>query len=302
MRGVPLGVTLRAGDATTTVVVGTATGLHRVGGGVGGGTALAPEPVTAIDGEWVVTGGHTLWRGPERVAELDGPAATCVLATADGVFVGTEEARLLRFVDGVVEQVVSFDEAEGRDRWYTPWGGPPDVRSLSAGDDGSVYVNVHVGGILRSTDGGRAWHPTIDVDSDVHQVVAADGVVLAATAYGLARSTDGGANWEFLTDGLHATYSRAVTAAGRAVLVSASRGPGGQDSAVYRLADGGFERCRDGLPEWFAGNVDTACLAACDQTVAVGTGDGSVFVSTDGGGRWDRVADGLGRVTCLTVG
>ena len=286
----------------TSVLVGTEAGLHRVGGGVGGGTALAGEPVTAMAGEWVVTGGRTLWRGTERVADLDGPAATCVLPTAEGVFVGTEEARLLRFVDGVVEQVVSFDDAEGRDGWYTPWGGPPEVRSLSVDGDGVVYVNVHVGGILRSSDGGRDWHPTIDVDSDVHQVVAADGVVLAATAYGLARSTDGGAGWDFVTDGLHATYSRAVTVAGDTVLVSASRGPGGQASAVYRLVDGGFERCRDGLPDWFAGNIDTACLAACGQTVAAGSGDGSVFLSTDSGRRWEQVAADLGRVTCLTVG
>ena len=279
------------------VLVGTATGVHRLGGDV----ELAGQPVTGLAGEWTLTGGRALWRGTELVAELDGPAATCVLPTADGVFVGTEQAHLLRFVDGVVEQVVSFDEAEGRDRWYTPWGGPPDVRSLAAGADGSVYVNVHVGGILRSADGGRTWRPTIDVDSDVHQVVAPDGAVLAATAYGLARSGDGGREWTFLTDGLHATYSRAVTVAGDAVLVSVSRGPGGQEAAVYRLVDGAFERCRDGLPEWFSDNVDTACLVADGQLVALGTDDGSVFVSTDAGRRWERAATGLGPVTGLTL-
>lgn len=279
------------------VLVGTATGVHRLGGD----PELAGEPVTALAGEWTLTGGRDLWRGSERVAELDGPAATCVLPTADGVLVGTEEAHLLRFVDGVVEQVVSFDEADGRDGWYTPWGGPPDVRSLAVGADGSLYVNVHVGGIVRSTDGGRTWHPTIDVDSDVHQVVAPDGAVLAATAYGLARSGDGGREWTFLTDGLHATYARAVAVAGDAVLVSVSRGPGGQEAAVYRWAEGGFERCHDGLPEWFSGNVDTACLVADGELAALGTGDGSVFVSTDAGRRWEQAATGLGPVAGLTL-
>jgi len=259
------------------------------------------EPVTALAGEWTLAGGRVLWHGSERVAELEGPEATCLLPAASGVLVGTAEAHLLRFVDGVVEQVVSFDEADGRGTWYTPWGGPPDVRSLAEGPDGSLYVNVHVGGILRSTDGGRTWRPTIDVDSDVHQVVASNGVVLAATAHGLARSEDGGGEWAFLTEGLHALYSRAVTVAGDSALVSVSRGPGGQASAVYRLVDGGFERCREGLPEWFDGNVDTGCLAADGGTVVLGTGDGSVYVSTDGGRRWEEAAAGLGRVSGVTL-
>ena len=280
----------------TSVLVGTPDGRVRLGDGVELG-----EQVTALAGEWAVTDGRTLWRGTERMADLDGPAATCVLPTSAGVFVGTEEAHLLRFVDGVVEQVVSFDEAEGRGGWYTPWGGPPDVRSLSAGPDGSIYVNVHVGGILRSTDGGRRWRPTIDVDSDVHQVLASGDDLLAATAYGLARSGDGGRQWAFLTDGMHATYSRAVAVAAGSVLVSISRGPGGEESALYRLVDGSFERCRHGLPEWFPGNLDTGCLAACGDTVAAGTGDGSVYVSTDAGRSWDTAATGLGRISGLTL-
>jgi len=282
----------------TSVLVGTPTGRVRVGDGV---VELEGEPVTALAGEWALTGGRALWRGTERVADLDGPAATCVLPTSAGVFVGTEEAHLLRFVDGVVEQVVSFDEAEGRDGWYTPWGAPPDVRSLSAAPDGSLYVNVHVGGILRSTDGGRSWRPTIDVDSDVHQVTAAGDELLAATAYGLARSADGGREWRFVTAGLHATYSRAVAVAGGSVLISVSRGPGGEESALYRLVDGAFERCRRGLPEWFGGNVDTACLAASGDTVAAGTGDGSVYVSTDAGRSWEVAATGLDRISALTL-
>ena len=281
----------------SSIVVGTPAGRVRLGDGM----APAGEPVTALSGDWAITSGRALWQGTERVADLDGPAATCVLPSPAGVLVGTREAHLLRFVDGVVEQVVSFDEAEGRSGWYTPWGGPPDVRSLAAGPDGALYGNVHVGGILRSVDGGRTWRPTIDVDSDVHQVVADGDTVLAATAYGLARSTDGGREWAFLTDGLHAVYSRAVAVAGDTVVISVSRGPGGQESALYRLAGGAFERCRPGLPEWFDGNVDTGCLAAWGDTVAAGTGDGSVYVSGDGGRTWDVAASGLGPISALTL-
>jgi photosystem II stability/assembly factor-like uncharacterized protein len=285
------------GDRVTSVLVGTPTGIRRLDSG----RELVGEPVTAMAGEWALTGERVLWHGGDRVAELDGPGATCLLPTDHGVLVGTAGAHLLQVDDGMVEQVVSFDEAEGRAGWYTPWGGPPDVRSLAEDSEGALYVNVHVGGIVRSADGGRTWRPTIDIDSDVHQVVAADGSVLAATAYGLACSQDGGGEWSFLTDGLHATYSRAVAVAGGSVLVSVSRGPDGDDAAVYRLAGDRFERCRDGLPEWFTGNVDTGCLVAGGETVVLGTGDGSVFVSTDAGRRWEQAATGFGAVSCLTI-
>src|SRR5207247_7541735 len=129
-----------------------------------------------------------------------------------------------------------YRRAPGRNDWTTPWGGPPDTRSLAA-DGNALYANVHVGGILRSTDAGTNWAPTIDVDADVHQVVAGfddAGRVLAATAEGLAVSNDGGDTWAFETEGLGATYSRAAAVAGDVVLASASRGPRGDGAAVYR--------------------------------------------------------------------
>ena len=91
--------------------------------------------------------------------------------------------------------VESFEAIDGRDAWYTPWGDPADVRSIAAALDGTLHVNVHVGGVARSRDAGRSWAPTVDIESDVHQVLAhparAD-VVLAAAAAGFGLSRDGG--------------------------------------------------------------------------------------------------------------
>jgi hypothetical protein len=300
---------------STAVLVGTADGLHRVGGAGGGrGVELAGHRVTALaggaDGDWLaVLDGRSVWRGDgaakwEEVAGLDGPAATCVVAVADGALVGTTEAHLVR-VDrgGATEIVEGFENAEGRDGWYTPWGGPPDTRSLAAAPDGTLFANVHVGGILRSTDGGDTWVPTIDVDTDVHQVVAPGGPVLAASAYGLAESVDGGLTWNLVTDGLHATYLRAVARAGDDVLVSASAGPRGDRSALYRRegASGPLERCRAGLPEWLGGNVDTGWLAAAGSHAAFATADGTVYASSDAGRTWEVLARGLPPVTGLAV-
>ena len=234
----------------------------------------------------------------------EGLRVNCALALAGGgALVGTSEARLFLARDTDLEPVEDFDRAEGRERWHTPWGGPPDVRSLSAGVDGAIYANVHVGGILRSDDGGETWGPTaIPIEEDVHQVLAHPeraGLVLAATAYGLARSEDGGASWKTIDEGLERRYSRAVAVAGETVLLSASSGPGGGQAALYRLAGDRFHRCD--LTNPFGGNLDTHRLVADEGTAAAALPNGDVYVSDDAGTTWERVAEGLPAVHSLLL-
>src|SRR5207247_2735347 len=157
-------------------------------------TALAPARAEL----WAVVDGTEIWHAAEawdQVADLAEDLAslraTVIADTAAGVLVGTSEARLLRVEDGSLRPIAGFDDADGRSGWYTPWGGPPDTRSMADWDD-DVYVNVHVGGIVRSDDRGQTWSPTIDVDADVHQVATAEGLVLAACAGGPAASPDRG--------------------------------------------------------------------------------------------------------------
>jgi hypothetical protein len=295
---------------TARLLVGTTDGLSSGRIPLSGGDftvegAGGPEITALGNGGWVLAGGQTLSREGEdgRTAEVrvEGPPGRCLLAEDDEVLVGTAEARLLHLEEGALRPVEAFDRAPGRDEWYTPWGGPPDVRSLSRAPDGTLYANVHVGGILRRDEDGT-FTPTIDIDADVHQVLAHQDAVLAATARGLAESRDRGATWRFHTEGLHATYCRAVAVAGDHVLVSASTGPSGRRAAVYRRpfnSGAGFERCADGLPEWFDQNVDTHCLAAHGEAVAIGTGGGEVFLSLNEGRTWDRRARSLPPVTSL---
>lgn len=261
---------------------------------------------------WALVDGRAVWRaeadGPwEEVARLEGDPGTCLAWTPPGLLVGTAGAHLFRLDDGRLSRVEAFERVEGRRAWYTPWGDPPDTRSISAVAGGAVYVNVHVGGVARSTDGGRSWHPTLDIEADVHQALChprREGSVLAAAAVGLGLSDDGGASWRFETAGLHARYLRAVAVAGEYALVSASTGPGGKRAAIYRRRLGGadpFERCRQGLPEWFPSNIDTGCLAASGMTVAVGTDEGLVFLSADAGASWELVAKDLPPVQSVLI-
>ena len=189
---------------------------------------------------WAIVDDREIWHdggtGWTHVDTLDGPAPTC-LASIDGErWIGTDEAHLLRLTDDGPVRIDGFDGAEGRDTWFTPWGGPPATRSMANWDD-DAYVNVHVGGILRTSDRGATWTPTIDIEADVHQVTTAEGLVLAACAGGLAESADRGATWTMRTDGLDVRYARAVTVCGDHVLLSTSSGPrGGRATRVARAA------------------------------------------------------------------
>jgi hypothetical protein len=300
------------------ILIGTDEGLWELGqAGSVAVEALAGQPVAALAAAgartWALVGERAIWstddgRRWEPAASVEGQPATCLASTPAGLLVGTEQAHLLRLAGGRLEPVEAFDTAEGRDAWYTPWGDPADVRSISVEPGGgAIYVNVHVGGVVRSRDGGRSWTPTLDIEADVHQVLAhpaRPGVVLAAAAIGLGVSHDGGDSWEFVTAGLHARYMRAVTVAGETVVASASTGPGGRRAAVYRRPLDGvapFERCGAGLPEWFRGNIDTACLAASGATVVFGTEDGEVFRSLDARLAWDLAAKGLPAVRCVLL-
>jgi hypothetical protein len=273
-----------------------------------GGAALLPgEPITAVSGEWALVGGDRLVAIESGVeVKLDAPRAWCLLDTGDRIHVGTADARLFTLTPdaGVSAAVESFDRIPTRDEWYTPWGAPPDVRSLAAaGVDGTLIVNVHVGGVWR--DAGDGWDEVIEVDNDTHQVVAVGDAVVAAAAVGFGRSLDGGRTWSWTAEGLHGSYSRAVALAGDTVLVTASTGPGSKHGAIYRRpldGDRALVKCEAGLPDWFPFNLDTGQLAANADEAVLGTQDGRVFRSTDEGATWEPIAEDLPTVRTVTVG
>jgi hypothetical protein len=136
----------------------------------------------------------------------------------------------------------------------------------------------------------------VEPDADIHEVVNADGTVAVAAAVGFGWSDDGN-TWKWTTDGLHASYARAVALDGDAAYVSAANGPFARQGAVYRARLGEpFERCEKGLPEWFPGNVDSGCVAARAGRAAIGTETGAVYVSNDAGTTWEVAVDSLSAV------
>jgi photosystem II stability/assembly factor-like uncharacterized protein len=278
---------------------------------VEGNRALLDEPVTAlaatIDGPdaWVIVDRREVVRvplrggGPQQCAT--GQGLTALLPVGGMVLVGTAGAHVLRLDDHGWGRVESFERVDGRDDWYTPWGGAPDVRSLAARSTDEIFVNVHVGGVARSSDGGETWSQTIDMDTDVHQVLVdqAGRIHVATGANGYGQSDDGGHTWTFHNNGLHATYARAVATTETSLFVTTSTGPFSDRAALYRrpidAMSTPFERCTEGLPDWFDHNIDTHKLTATpDGRVAVVGDEGDLYVSYDDGQHWQRSDGELG--------
>jgi hypothetical protein len=296
------------------VRVGTADGLFTLNGATE--RQVEGHSVTALGHGWAIFDGEIVvhetddgWRqamtvrSPERSLGIHG----ALLARFDDAIVGWGSSLTRVPKQGRFEPIPGFETVPGREDWHAVGSRQPYVRSLTATAGGVLLANVHVGGIPRSADDGATWQPTIDVDADVHQVHAhpqRPELVLAAAAVGLCRSDDAGETWSVLTDGLHASYCRAVATAGDVMFVSASTGPFADQAALYRRAidgDGPLERCTDGLPEWQPHNIDTACIDTDGTRVAFGGADGVVYSSEDAGRTWHVLADGLPPVSAVTI-
>jgi hypothetical protein len=280
---------------------------------------IAGQPIRGLapdgrGGALAIVGRHSL-----RRREAGGEWATvassefelsCCMAVGDAIYVGTDDARMLRLSGGgrVLEPIEGFEHVAGRETWFAGSAivngqrvGPPlGIRSVAANSDGSVlFANVHVGGIPRSLDGGRSWQPTIDINSDVHEVRAhpADPeMVVAAAAVGLCISWDSGATWTIEREGLHAPHCSAVAFAGDDILVSASIDPFAAEGRVYRRRlkpDGPLMAVEGGMPAWTAGKVDTDCIATSGSLVSVADRGGSLYCSDDYGRNWTCRSAGL---------
>lgn len=86
--------------------------------------------------------------------------------------------------------------------------------------------------------------------------------------------------------------------------MSVSQGPRGNQAALYRRPldqAGTFEKCDQGLPEWFSGNINTQCLVASGSIAALGTPDGQIFRSIDAGFTWERIAVDLPPIYSLSL-
>ena len=280
---------------------------------------LAPD---GHGGALALAGHHSLCRrspdGKWTTVATSDLELSCCMAAAEAVYIGTDDARMLRFdpEKGALLPLEGFDHVPGRETWFAGSAivngqrlGPPlGVRSVAANATGEIlFANVHVGGIPRSVDGGRTWQPTIDISRDVHEVRAHPedpDLLAAASAVGLCLSRDGGVTWTVEDEGMHAAHCSAVAFAGEDILVSASTDPFAARGRVYRRPvrrEGKIVALEDGFPEWTEGKVDTGCIASRGGIVATVDSGGNLYVSAGSGRGWLRWGGGFPATSSVLI-
>ena len=171
----------------------------------------------------------------------------------------------------------------------------PDFQS-----DRTVFIGGREAGVSRSTDGGVTWKP-LDFWSRqppsiaalaISPAYSADGHVFAGADDGIVyRSSNRGRTWNAIGAGLPGSPVLALAVA-----------PSYQEEGVILAAtpDGVF-RLQTTEARWIGlGPSGGVCQALAltrtfdtDATIFVGTEDAGIFRSTDGGGAWEALNEGL---------
>ncbi len=184
------------------------------------------------------------------------------------ILVGCTPPNLYRVIDGEAKLVPAFQSLADRENWYTPWGGPPAVRSMDITKDGWVYADIHVGSIMRSPDWGVNWEPVVpELHKDVHQVTTSPSNpdnVYANTYLSVYVSDDRGKSWSHRTDNLNRRYGRGIAVHPTepdVLLCGVSDGPSGANvhGQLYWTENAGINwiHINDGFPDSTRKNIDT---------------------------------------------
>ena len=226
------------------------------------------------------------------------------VSVADGaVYAGTEPSRLFRSDDGGKRwrELDALLDLPSRPTWSfppRPWTSHVRWIAPSPHEADLLLVGIELGGLMRSTDGGKTWQDhRPGAQRDVHSLAwhpRVPGRAYEAGGGGAAWSEDAGETWLAADEGRdrHYTWSVAVDADDPELwYVSASTGPfaahGGRDpqARIYRRNAGEpWHAVGDGLPDPLPA-MPYALLAA-DGRVFAGLADGQLWASSDRGDTW----------------
>jgi len=250
---------------------------------------------------------------------------TSIFETQAGrILIGLNGGSLASLSDEKVRINESVQNLPERIFWHTPWN-PDDVdlHSFVQSRDGTIYVAVHVGGVLKSSDGGENWEQLTDgfdrmvirgdgrrditegagLNPDVHGLVLHpehESLICAVTRDGFYLSENGGDSFISRNSGIDSLYPGALNYQ-RAVavfpdrdvlLVSTASGPGAvKDSRIFRSSTLGasWEKVA-GLPER-VDHIDTIeCFRGGFALALCGS---KAYGSDDYGNSWFRIESAL---------
>lgn len=215
------------------------------------------------------------------------------------LLIGTTPPYIYRFdEEGPAQRIMSFDDLQVRNQWYTPWGGPAAVRSMASTKPGWIYADIHVGSIMLSPDSGRTWEPvTPSLHKDVHEVSttpASERRVYANTYLAVYVSDNKGDSWEHRSKDLNNRYGRGIAVNPEdpdTLLCGVSDGPTGVDvnGQLYYTDDAGINwtHITEGFPESTKKNIDTFHIAYTEKDVAWVTDENILYMSSDRGRTWE---------------
>ncbi len=232
------------------------------------------------------------------------------------LYAGTEPAHLF-FSDDEGRswrEIPSLRSVPSREKWTFPalphLGHVKNITSHPTRPE-VLYVAVEVGGLLKSTDGGKTWHELHGIHADVHRVLVTpsnpEKIYLSGLG-GICVSQDGGASWENLTSSdfrisypdallLHPRQEKLLFMAGARTNPGRWRTTHTADAGIARSRDGGrsWEVLENGLPGQIRGNIEAMSMNVWGDGFALfaGTTDGEVFYSDDEGNHWKKIIDQL---------
>jgi photosystem II stability/assembly factor-like uncharacterized protein len=207
------------------------------------------------------------------------------------------------------------------------WTGPvpPHVSrmksiGLDASDPTAIYGAIEEGWAVRSLDSGQSWEQLAEgMDHDAHTITVmpeASNVILAGGGQGIYRSTDRGTTWTKRSEGLESyRYTPAYfvvrpSRPNELLTTVTMTGPGGWTRpegpglAFARSEDQGeswqilphaVADDHRPVPRGLVGDPEDADVYFAGMT------DGSVWMSTQGGERFEPIVTGLPSVSSLAV-
>ncbi len=188
--------------------------------------------------------------------------------------------------------------------WVSDITATPDVTSLvvDSVDATVLFAGTNTSGVLKSTDAGQTWSPTVGTNGLAIGKLAhgAGGSLLAGTfGIGMIRSDDAGLTWSMganpeLLNSL--VLDVAVNPADSNILYVATGGTG-----VHKSIDAGVN--------WFPVNTGLDHLGLLTllldplepDTLYVGTSQGGVYQTKDGGATWTPINNGLFNLTVTSL-
>ena len=187
--------------------------------------------------------------------------------------------------------------------------GTGEVYNYQAAGTGAAYRatrGTYGIGILKTTDGGLTWSPSLDWSyNQEHGVWAVKinplnpNTVWAATTEGTYKSTDGGTTWSRVHDVIMAT-DLVINPIDTNVVIIGCGNFGSEGHGIYRTIDGGstWTKPTVGLPATFNGKAMLSISKTMPQFVfaSIGNGfssyDGATWLclSGDGGENWSTAS------------